>query len=90
MVEFASSAPLMSPPFSRVFQHKQTIRRLLALQPSDTVLHVNGWVKSLRIQKRIAFAMITDGSCAQNLQVVFPDPQLPRKFSQRSCCRMGI
>jgi len=33
---------------------------------------VQGWVKTARIQKKIAFAKITDGSCLQALQIVAP------------------
>lgn len=38
----------------------------------EVVIH--GWVQSLRKQKRVAFATLTDGSTAQPLQVVFADP----------------
>eukprot|EP00041_Stephanoeca_diplocostata_P026994 m.736407 g.736407 ORF g.736407 m.736407 type:complete len:580 (-) comp23095_c0_seq34:1526-3265(-) len=38
----------------------------------EVVIH--GWVQSLRKQKRVAFATLTDGSTAQPLQVVFTDP----------------
>lgn len=51
-----------------------TIRELLAGQKSipDTI-HVNGWVKSVRRQKNVSFAVITDGSTAKGLQAVFSD-----------------
>ena len=64
---------------STAFQHAQTVRQLLTLPTNGNVVQVNGWVRSVRLQKRIGFAMISDGTCAQNLQVVFPDPTLPRK-----------
>ncbi|VDB91382.1 unnamed protein product [Peniophora sp. CBMAI 1063] len=32
--------------------------------------------------------MISDGTCAQNLQVVFPDPSLPRKLSNGASVRL--
>ena len=69
----------MTRQLSVAFQHAHTIRQLLTLPAQGNAVQVNGWVKSLRLQKRIGFAMISDGTCAQNLQVVFPDPTLPRK-----------
>ena len=38
-------------------------------------LVVNGWVKSIRKQKRVAFAAIGDGSTIHPLQAVFLKPE---------------
>ncbi|KAJ2945094.1 hypothetical protein O0L34_g9150 [Tuta absoluta] len=36
------------------------------------VAEVKGWVKNLRVQKDLIFADVSDGSCAQKLQIVIP------------------
>ena len=51
-----------------------TIRQVLASTPNDETIRVHGWVKSVRLQKRIAFAMVYDGTTAKSLQVIFRDP----------------
>jgi hypothetical protein len=52
----------------------RTIRQVLASKSSEEAIHVHGWVKSVRLQKRIAFAMIHDGTTPKGLQVVFRNP----------------
>ncbi|KAF9225764.1 asparaginyl-tRNA synthetase [Gyrodon lividus] len=49
----------------------QTIRQILSSrqQPASKI-HVHGWVKSVRRQKNVTFAVINDGSCASGLQAV--------------------
>jgi asparaginyl-tRNA synthetase len=56
-----------------------TIRQLLSspTSPSSSV-QVNGWVKSVRRQKKLSFAVISDGSSAPGLQAVFIDPSLAK------------
>lgn len=39
----------------------------------DILLLLQGWVKNLRIQKGLTFADVSDGSCAQRLQIVIPN-----------------
>jgi asparaginyl-tRNA synthetase len=55
------------------FKLPPTIRQLLAhpspAEPSK--ITVSGWIKSVRKQKNVAFAVLTDGSCKQGLQAVF-------------------
>ena len=55
-----------------------TVRQLLApgTPGSPKPIQVNGWVKSVRRQKRVAFAVITDGSSSEGLQAVFTDVAL--------------
>ena len=52
----------------------RTIRQVLASESSEEKIHVHGWVKSVRFQKRIAFAMIHDGTTPKCLQAVFRNP----------------
>ncbi|KAI0319852.1 asparaginyl-tRNA synthetase [Amylostereum chailletii] len=78
----------MSRPLSSVLKNAPTIRQLLAKKPSDVVVQVHGWVKSIRVQKRVAFAMIHDGTCAENLQVVFRDPSLPHRITNGASVRL--
>ncbi|KAI0051374.1 asparaginyl-tRNA synthetase [Auriscalpium vulgare] len=65
-----------------------TIRQVLASQPTEEVIQVHGWVRSVRLQKRVAFAMIHDGTCAQSLQVVFADPHLPQRLTNGTSVRL--
>jgi aspartyl/asparaginyl-tRNA synthetase len=63
---FASTASRRLPP---------TIRQLLAQEPDpQTTLSVTGHIRSIRKQKRVAFAAVNDGSCPEGLQAVLsPD-----------------
>jgi asparaginyl-tRNA synthetase len=56
-----------------------TIRQLLSspISPSSSV-QVNGWIKSVRRQKKLSFAVISDGSSTPGLQAVFIDPSLAK------------
>ena len=67
---FASTASRRLPP---------TIRQLLAQEPDPhTTLSVTGHIKSVRKQKRVAFAALNDGSCPEGLQAVLsPDHAHP-------------
>lgn len=48
-----------------------TIRQILS-SGKDTAsnVHVHGWIKSVRRQKNVTFAVVNDGSCASGLQTV--------------------
>ncbi|CCL99001.1 uncharacterized protein FIBRA_01009 [Fibroporia radiculosa] len=67
-----------------------TIRQLLS--PSNAELcspvRVNGWVKSVRRQKNVAFAVISDGSSERGLQAVFTDPSLTRQLTSGTSVRL--
>ena len=52
----------------------RTIRQVLASEPVQKPIQVHGWVKSVRLQKRVAFAMVHDGTTSKSLQVVFQNP----------------
>ena len=52
----------------------RTIRQVLASKSVEEKIHVHGWVKSVRFQKRVAFAMIHDGTTPKCLQAVFRNP----------------
>ncbi|KAG6914530.1 hypothetical protein DXG01_016767 [Tephrocybe rancida] len=58
---------------SSSFKLPPTIRQLLALksQPDEQLVTVSGWIKSIRRQKNVSFAVLTDGSSPQGLQAVF-------------------
>ncbi|KAF8137538.1 hypothetical protein EV363DRAFT_1428417 [Boletus edulis] len=49
----------------------RTIRQIL-ISEKDTAskVHVHGWIKSVRRQKNVTFAVVNDGSCASGLQAV--------------------
>lgn len=60
---------------------KPTIRKLLASPGTgglgeNQTIQINGWVKSIRHQKRVAFAVLQDGTSADTLQAVFSNPSM--------------
>ncbi|KAI0697022.1 hypothetical protein BC835DRAFT_1270946 [Cytidiella melzeri] len=70
---------------------RPTIGQLLSQgtpTPSTTAIQVNGWVKSVRRQKRVAFAVITDGSSPSGLQAVFTEPALARSLTNGSAVQL--
>ncbi|KAI5118485.1 hypothetical protein M0805_003517 [Coniferiporia weirii] len=58
-----------------------TIRQLLARQASPKQIEVCGWVKSVRRQKNVAFAVVSDGSSSRGLQAVFSRDVVPEKLT---------
>ncbi|KAL4067067.1 hypothetical protein V8B97DRAFT_1874355 [Scleroderma yunnanense] len=65
---FASTSAWTLPP---------TIRQLLSSgHNTESKVQVHGWIKSVRRQKNIAFAVLNDGSCASGLQAVLHNSQL--------------
>lgn len=62
----------------------KTVRQLLDtthINKSDEI-SVYGWIKSVRQQKRVAFAQLSDGTDldGRGLQVVFENPDLAKRF----------
>ncbi|KAJ1931152.1 hypothetical protein EC988_009880, partial [Linderina pennispora] len=51
---------------------------------SGTDVKISGWVRSVRQQKRIAFAEVSDGSTMRGIQVIMDDPQLATGLSTGS------
>jgi len=75
--------------FASTFAHRlsPTIRQLLSSptpNQSSTTITVNGWVKSIRRQKKVSFAVISDGSSARGLQAVFSDGSLAKRCAVQS------
>ncbi|TFY60008.1 hypothetical protein EVG20_g7577 [Dentipellis fragilis] len=66
----------------------QSIRRVLSEQQTDVPVQVHGWVKSVRVQKRVAFAMIQDGTSTESLQVVFQNPILAHRLTNGAGVRL--
>lgn len=66
----------------RPFRLPPTIAQLLSShRPSSSALvTVNAHVKSIRRQKRVAFAQLTDGTTANGLQAVFGDAALAKRL----------
>ncbi|KAI9064391.1 asparaginyl-tRNA synthetase [Trametes sanguinea] len=67
-----------------------TIRQLLASPPASSApaIQVNGWVKSIRKQKKVAFAVISDGSSEPGLQAVFTDVSLAKRLTNGASVRL--
>ncbi|KAH9975369.1 hypothetical protein BGW80DRAFT_1436562 [Lactifluus volemus] len=66
----------------------KTVRQVLASKPDKETIQVHGWVKSVRLQKRIAFAMIHDGTTSKSLQVVFQDPKYAKVLTNGTSVRL--
>ena len=58
-----------------------TIRQLIAAPKftGNSPIEVQGWVQSIRKQKKVAFAVISDGSSHSGLQAVFTDVNLAKQ-----------
>ncbi|KAK9471002.1 uncharacterized protein V1510DRAFT_421360 [Dipodascopsis tothii] len=69
----------------------RTVGDLLAagadLVGSKVVVH--GWVRTVRRQKRIAFAAVSDGSTSQAAQIVFLQPELAQGLSMGASVRIA-
>ncbi|KII84260.1 hypothetical protein PLICRDRAFT_46113 [Plicaturopsis crispa FD-325 SS-3] len=66
-----------------------TIRQLLSSPGTAKDIQVNGWVKSIRRQKKVSFAVITDGSSAQGLQAVLSDASLSKQLTNGTSVRLS-
>ncbi|KAK4890446.1 asparaginyl-tRNA synthetase [Elasticomyces elasticus] len=55
---------------TRANRERVNVARLLAQQTDADGVNVHGWVQSLRRQKKVAFAAITDGSTLDTFQAV--------------------
>ncbi|KAI1795916.1 asparaginyl-tRNA synthetase [Ganoderma leucocontextum] len=67
-----------------------TIRQLLTQPPltHSPAVQLNGWVKSIRRQKKVAFAIISDGSSESGLQAVFTDVNLAKQLTNGASVRL--
>ena len=55
----------------------------------DGPVKITGLVRSVRKQKKIAFARVADGSTLPTIQAVFPDPALAKEYVKMSSKSMG-
>ena len=51
----------------------QTIKNIIETTPTNTGVCVNGWIRSIRMQKKICFANIIDGIKLEGLQAVLSE-----------------
>ncbi|KAG1843112.1 hypothetical protein DFJ58DRAFT_717829 [Suillus subalutaceus] len=68
-----------------------TIRQLLSsLQPTGhvTKVQLSGWIKSVRRQKNVTFAVINDGSCGSGLQAVLKPDATPHNLTNGASVRI--
>ena len=54
-------------------QTKHTCKNLLLREDSLSEISIEGWIKTKRISKSIAFVELNDGSCQSNLQIIVND-----------------
>ena len=70
----------------------QRIVEILKSGAVDTDLTVQGWVRTKRGNKNVAFIALNDGSCAANIQVVVDLAQIPeetlKNISTGACIRV--
>ncbi|KAJ2020934.1 asparaginyl-tRNA synthetase [Coemansia sp. S16] len=68
--------------FRRISSHGlglvPTLRRVMLDNAVGTDIKISGWVRSVRVQKRIAFAEISDGSTLKGVQVIMEDPLMAK------------
>ncbi len=55
----------------------QSLKTLLKNRPLDQLVEVGGWIRSVRRKKAFSFVVLSDGSCAKNLQCII-DANIPR------------
>lgn len=67
-----------------------TIRQLLfaPLPDAHVPVKIHGWVKSVRRQKNVAFAVVSDGSHDKGIQAVFPDASQARSLTNGTSVRL--
>ncbi|KAF4615079.1 hypothetical protein D9613_002853 [Agrocybe pediades] len=83
---------LLSTASSSKFSLQPTIKQLLShpVSSQETTI-VSGWIKSIRKQKNVSFAVITDGSSPQGLQAVLMkgrDDELLRGLTNGTAVRI--
>ncbi|KAF9267249.1 asparaginyl-tRNA synthetase [Marasmius fiardii PR-910] len=71
-----------------------TIRQLLSSTPkhAEDGVHatVTGWIKSIRRQKRVSFAIVNDGTTSAGLQAVFPNSSLvPKELTNGASVKLS-
>ncbi|KAH7912364.1 hypothetical protein BJ138DRAFT_1083725 [Hygrophoropsis aurantiaca] len=87
---FSSSQAYLSTKYP---SRPQTIRQLLSCpEPSVSVqsspIEVSGWVKSIRRQKNVTFALINDGSWAPGVQAVLSAANTPKNLTNGASVRL--
>ncbi|EIW84091.1 asparaginyl-tRNA synthetase [Coniophora puteana RWD-64-598 SS2] len=78
---FASTSRVLPP----------TIRQLLSpsqVSSKDALVEVNGWVKSVRRQKNVVFAVVSDGTCASGMQAVLKTDLAPKSLTNGASVRL--
>ncbi|KAJ2092120.1 asparaginyl-tRNA synthetase [Coemansia sp. RSA 986] len=58
-----------------------TLHSTIKTGTSGSEVTVSGWVRSVRVQKRLAFAEISDGSTLRGIQIIMDDPQMAAGLS---------
>ncbi|KAI9503056.1 asparaginyl-tRNA synthetase [Coemansia spiralis] len=57
------------------------ILNIIETEATGTEVTISGWIKSVRVQKRIAFAEVSDGSTLRGIQIIMNDPQIAAGLS---------
>ncbi|PIA16923.1 Asparaginyl-tRNA synthetase [Coemansia reversa NRRL 1564] len=58
-----------------------TLKTVVDLGVTGANVKITGWVRSVRIQKRVAFAEVSDGSMPHGVQIVMSDPKMAGEMS---------
>ncbi|KAJ2511755.1 asparaginyl-tRNA synthetase [Coemansia sp. RSA 2049] len=53
-----------------------TLQRIIKTGALGSEVTVSGWVRSVRVQKRISFAEVSDGSTPRGIQIIMDDPHM--------------
>ncbi|KAJ2236865.1 asparaginyl-tRNA synthetase [Coemansia sp. RSA 485] len=59
----------------------ETLKSIINTGATGQNVTVSGWIRSVRIQKRIAFAEIADGSTLRGVQIIMDDPQMASQLT---------
>ncbi|KAL0949111.1 hypothetical protein HGRIS_009198 [Hohenbuehelia grisea] len=59
------------------------------LAENGTTVSAHGWLKSIRRQKKVAFAVLSDGSDTVGLQAVFEDPAMTKSFTNGTAVQLS-
>ncbi|KAJ1761657.1 asparaginyl-tRNA synthetase [Coemansia sp. RSA 353] len=58
-----------------------TLKTVIKAGVDGADVNITGWVRSVRVQKRIAFAEVADGSTLRGIQIIMDDPQMASKLT---------
>ncbi|GBB86068.1 hypothetical protein RclHR1_12510007 [Rhizophagus clarus] len=65
----------------------RTINNIITSSPIGAEIQVNGWIRTVRIQKNVSFASINDGTSVKGLQAILSNEEA-KKLATGTCVRL--